>query len=408
MSLYTKQEKKKSLWHPVTDEDFDIDFSKPFIVCTEEVSFFIVDGLQDLYENYMDQEQFFDFKAQTLSEEGKEYFRDNNFGYMYLDDEFYKAIDWAKGKYIEDVKGERERPFLFAMDKYGPKVFDHFGFDINGIPLYEGTPEMSREFAIEHPDLYSVEYIVNLNHVSETDISALFRAPIDEPKTAYVVTSGEYSDYHIDGVFSDKEKADFFADKDGDRSVEEYDIDDEQMLRQENWYEVKIYVGESLEPKDFSVLKLSYNSGNKIFDAVMFSKTEKDDRYFSFYLAAINRGKAKAIALERFHALLAVESSHFPMLRCVRIVCPWRSYKILESLVFGYFDYKAYFCPCDRIEKTQDLFMKIKDYLPKPLTEEDENSIDWQNLTEEVCLQLMRSHGLDIKLEKDLSYVYYD
>lgn len=408
MSIYTKQEKKKSLWHPVTDEDFDIDFSKPFIVCTEEISFLIVDGLQDLYENYMDQEQFFDFKAQTLSEEGKEYFRDNYFGYMYLDDEFYKAIDWAKGKYIEDVKGERERPFLFAMDKYGPKVFDHFGFDINGIPRYEGILEMSREFAIEHPDLYRVEYIVNLNYVSETDISALFRAPIDEPKTAYVVTSGEYSDYHIDGVFSDKEKADFFADKDGDRSVEEYDIDDEQMLRQENWYEVKIYVGESLETKDISVLNLSYNSENKIFDAVMFAKIEKDYRYFSFYLAAINRGKAKAIALERFHALLAVESSHFPMLRCVRIVDPWRDYKIWESLVFGYFDYKAYFCPKDRIEKTQDLFMKIKDYLPIPLTEEDEDSIDWQNLTEDTCLQLMRSHGLDIELKKDLSYVYYD
>lgn len=408
MSIYTKQEKKKSLWHPVTDEDFDIDFSKPFIVCTEEVSFFIVDGLQDLYENYMDQEQFFDFKAQTLSEEGKEYFRDNYFGYMYLDDEFYKAIDWAKGKYIEDVKGERERPFLFAMDKYGPKVFDHFGFDINGIPRYEGILEMSREFAIEHPDLYRVEYIVNLNYVSETDISALFRAPIDEPKTAYVVTSGEYSDYHIDGVFSDKEKADFFADKDGDRSVEEYDIDDEQMLRQENWYEVKIHVGESLETKDISVLNLSYCSGNKIFDAVMFAKTREDYRYFSFYLAAINRGKAKAIALERFHALLAVESSHFPMLRCVRIVDPIRSYKIWESLVFGYFDYKAYFCPKDRIEKTQDLFMKIKDYLPIPLTEEDEDNIDWQNLTEEACLQLMRSHGLDIELKKDLSYVYYD
>lgn len=407
MSLYTKQEKKKSLWHPITDEDFDIDFSKPFIVCTEEVSLFIVDGLQNLYENYMDEEQLFDFKAQTLSEEGKEYFRDNYFGYMYLDDEFYKAIDWAKGKYIEDVKGERERPVLFAMDKYGPKVFDHFGFDTNGIPIYEGTPEMSREFAIEHPDLYRVEYIVNLNRVSETDISALFRAPIDEPKTAYVVTSGEYSDYHIDGVFSDKEKADFFADKDGDRSVEEFDIDDEQMLRQEDWYEVKIYVGESLETKDISVLKLSYNSGNKIFDAVMFAKTREESRYFSFYLVAINRGKAKAIALERFHALLAVESSHFPMLRCVRIVCPWRDYKIWESLVFGYFDYKAYFCPCG-IEKTQDLFMKIKDYLPIPLTEEDEDNIDWQNLTEEVCLQLMRSHGLDIELKKDLSYVFYD
>lgn len=171
MSLYTKVEKKKSLWHPITDEDFDIDFSKSFIVCTEEVSLLIVDGLQDLYENYMDQEQLFDFKAQTLSEEGKEYFRDNYFGYMYLDEDFYKAIEWAKGKYLEDVKGEQEKPVLFAMDKYGPKVFDHFGFDINGIPIYEGTPEMSREFAIEHPDLYRVEYIVNLNHVSETDIS---------------------------------------------------------------------------------------------------------------------------------------------------------------------------------------------------------------------------------------------
>ncbi len=400
MSLFTEQKKKKSLWYPITDEDFDIDFSKPFIVCTEEVSLFIVDGLQDLFENYMDQEQFFDFKAQTLSEEGKEYFRDNYYGYMYLDEEFYKAIDWAKGKYIEDVKGERERPLLFAMDEYGPKVFDHFGFDINGIPIYEGTPEMSKEFAVEYPELYKVEYIVNLSRVSETDISALFRAPIDEPKTAYVVTSGEYSDYHIDGVFSDEEKANVFADKESGRSVEEYDVDDEQMLRQEDWYEVKIYVGESLEPKDFRVLNLSHTAENKLFDAVMFSKTKEDDRYFSFYLAAINRGKAKAIALERFHALLAVESSHFPMLRWVRIVDPFRNYKIWESLVFGYFDYKAYFCPVGR-EKTQDLFMKIKDFLPIPLTEEDEDSIDWQNLTEETCLQLMRSHGLDIELKKD-------
>ena len=399
MSIYTELKKKKSLWHPITDEDFDIDFSKPFIVCTEEVSLFIVDGLQDLFENSMDQESFFDFKAQTLSEEGKEYFRDNYFG--------YKAIDWAKGKYIEDVKGDRERPLLFAMDEYGPKVFDHFGFDINGIPKYEGTPEMSKEFAIEHPDLYHVEYIVNLSRVSETDISALFRASIDKPKTAYVVTSGEYSGYHIDGVFSDEEKANSFADKKSDRGVEEYDIDDEQMLRQEDWYEVKIYVGESLEPKDFRVLNLSYTAGNKLFDAVMFSKTGDDYRYFSFYVAAINRGKAKAIALERFHALLAVEPSHFPMLRWVRIVDPFRDYKIWESLVFGYFDYKAYFCPVGR-EKTQDLFMKIKDFLPIPLTEEDKDNIDWQNLTEETCLQLMRSHGLDIELKKDLSYVFYD
>lgn len=407
MSLYTKEEKKKSLWHPITDEDFEIDFGKPFIVCCDDASLFIVKDFADMF-NYLDEDRFYDVKAQTLSEEGKEEFREDYYGYMYLDEDFYHAIDWAKGECIEDVKGDRERPALFVMDESGPKVFDRFDFGPSGTPAYGGAPLLRRDFAARHPELYHVEYIVNLNHVSETQFSALFRASLDEPKTAYVVTSGEYSDYHIDGVFSDKEKADFFADKDGDRSVEEYDIDDEQMLRQEYWYEVKIYVGESLETKDVSVWKLSYDSGNKIFDAVMFSKAEKDSRYFSFYLAAINRGKAKAIAFERFHALLAVESSHFPMLRCVRIVNPWRNYKIWESLVFGYFDYKAYFCPCDRIEKTQDLFMKIKDYLPIPLTEEDEDNIDWQNLTEETCLQLMRSHGLDIELKKDLSYVYYD
>lgn len=407
MSLYTEQKKTKSLWHPVTDEDFDIDFSKPFIVCTEDLILFTVNGMDDMYIA-VSNESFYDREAQTLTEKGKEFFRSQYFGYMYLDEEFYKAIDWAKGKYIEDVKGEYEVPNLFVMYEDGDiYVTDFYDFFDDG-SLSNTSSCLSRSYAVANPDDAPIKYIVNLNHVSETQLSALFRAPIDEPKTAYVVTSGEYSDYHIDGVFSDKEKAVFFADKDNDRSVEEYDIDDEQMLRQENWYEVKIYVGESLETKDVSVLKLSYNSGNKIFDAVMFSKPEGDSRYFSFYLAAINRGKAKAIAFERFHALLAVESSHFPMLRCVRIVCPWRSYKIWESLVFGYFDYKAYFCPNDKIETTQDLFMKIKDYLPMPLTEEDENNIDWQNLTEDTCLKLMRSHGLDIELKKDLSYVFYD
>lgn len=401
MSLYTKQEKKKSLWHPITDEDFDIDFSKPFIVCTEEVSFFIVDGLQDLYENYIDEEQFFDFKAQTLSEEGKEYFRDNYFGYIYLDEEFYQAIDWAKGKYIEDVKGERERPFLFAMDKYGPKVFDHFGFDINGIPMYEGTPEMSKKFAIEHPDLYHVEYIVNLNRVSETQLSALFRAPLDEPKTAYVVTSGEYSDYRVDGVFSDKEKAELFVNKAGDRTIEEYKVDDEKQLREENWYGINVYISKSSKVKDVFVNDLC--KSDRYFDAVRFTLREGADDCFSFYLKALDRDKAKTIALERFHALVAVESSHFPMLRWTRVISPrYGSDDFQEGLVFGYFDYKAYIYFGSKLERIQGLFMKIKDSLPIQLTEEEEDKIDWQNLTEAVCVQLMNNHGLKIGMKRDL------
>lgn len=403
MSLYTKQEKVKSLWHPITDEDFDIDFSKPFVVCTEEMSLFIVNGLRDLYESYMDEEQFFDFKAQILSEEGKEYFRENYYGYMYLDEDFYKAIEWAKGKYLEDVKGEQERPVLFVMDKYGPNVFDHFGFDMNGIPLYEGTPEMSREFAASHPGLYNVEYIVNLNRVPATSLYALFVAPLDEPKIAYVVTSGKYSDYHVDGVFSDKQKANSFVNKAYDRAIERYNIDDEEQLREENWYGIDVFISKSSKVK--SVLVNDLCKSDRYFDAVSFTLREGADDCFSFYLKALNRDKAKAIALERFHALLAVESSHFPMLRWTRVRTPYCSSDgFQEGLVFGYFDYKAYLSK--RTERVQDLFMKIKDSLPIPLTDEDEDHIDWQNLTESVCLQLMDSHGLKVEMKENLPMVF--
>lgn len=403
MSLYTEIEKTKSLWHPITDEDFDIDFSKPVVLCEADCSLSLVDGIEDMYD-HADDWDFYDEEAQNLTEKGKDWFRDMYFGYMYIDDEFYEAIKpFSKNDSIDQVKGITERPELFIKYQDGKiRLFCSYDFDMDG--SYEKSWLTSFIGYTGSP----IEYVVNLRCCPRTTMHVLFAQPVVPLKTAYVVTSGEYSGYHIDGVFSDEEKANSFADKKNDRGVEEYDIDDEQMLRQEDWYEVKIYVGESLEPKDFWVLNLSYTAGNKLFDAVMFSKTGDDNRYFSFYLAAINRGKAKAIALERFHALLAVEPSHFPMLRWVRIVDPFRNYKIWESLVFGYFDYKAYFCPCDRIEKTQDLFMKIKDYFPIPLTEEDENGIDWQNLTEEACLQLMRSHGLDIELKKDLSYVYYD
>lgn len=148
MSLYMKLEKNKSLWHPITDEDFNIDFSKPFIVYTNEGSLFIVKDFPDMFE-YLDEDRFYDVKAKALSEEGKDAFREFYYGYMYIDDEFYKAIDWAKGQYLEDVKGERERPELFVMDEIGPKVIDHFDFYPNGDPVYEGTLRLCRDFAVD-------------------------------------------------------------------------------------------------------------------------------------------------------------------------------------------------------------------------------------------------------------------
>ena len=400
MSLYTKVEKKKSLWHPITDEDFDIDFSKPFIVCCDDASLFIVKDFADMF-NYLDEDRFYDVKAQTLSEEGKEEFREDYYGYMYLDEDFYHAIDWAKGECIEDVKGDRERPELFVMYESGPKVFDRFDFGPSGTPAYGGAPLQRRDFAANYPELYHVEYIINLNHVPATSLNALFMAPTDKPKTAYVVTSGEYSDYRVDGVFSDKEKADSFVTKAEDRTIEQYNIDDEEQLREENWYRIDVHMCTSSKVKNVFVDDL--RKSGEYFDAVRFILREDADDYFSFFLKALNRDKAKAIALERFHALLAVESSHFPMLRWTRVIGPcYSSDDFQEGLVFGYFDYKAYFYSNSRLERIQDLFMKIKDSLPIPLTEEEEDSINWQNLTEAVCVQLMNNHGLKIEMKKDL------
>lgn len=400
MSIYTEQKKIKSLWHPITDRDFDIDFSKPIILATDEVGIFLVDGIHEMF-NYWNEERLFDFKAQKLTKEGKDQFRDIYFGYMYVDDAFYKAIEWAKGEYIEDVKAPKERPYLFVMRSTGPKVFDFFDFETDGALSSEEVRLLSKGFLLEYPEFNNVEYVVNLQHVSETSLNALHVAPAEELKTAYVVTSGEYSDYRVDGVFSNKEKADLFANKVEDRTIEEYNIDDEDQLRQEIWYEVRINICKSSKVKDVFVNDLCLSGS--YFDAVRFTHREDNNDYFSFYLKALDHDKAKAIALERFHALLAVESSHFPMLRWTRVESPlYSSGNFLESLVFGYFDYKAYFYANSKIERIQDLFMKVKDALPIPLTEEDEGNIDWQHLTEDVCLQLMNSHGLKIELKKDL------
>lgn len=42
----------------------------------------------------------------------------------------------------------------------------------------------------------------------------------------YIVTRGEYSDYQIESVFLDKEKAEKYIDThDSDMEIEEYDLD---------------------------------------------------------------------------------------------------------------------------------------------------------------------------------------
>lgn len=48
-------------------------------------------------------------------------------------------------------------------------------------------------------------------------------------KRVYIVTSGDYSDYRIEKVFSSRSKAHVYSLLDPDRRVEEYDVDDTEL-----------------------------------------------------------------------------------------------------------------------------------------------------------------------------------
>ena len=61
--------------------------------------------------------------------------------------------------------------------------------------------------------------------------------------TVYVVTKGDYSDYHICGVTLDPKKADIlkqkFSDRDDEANVEEYDTDEFEFVRKDhNYYHI--------------------------------------------------------------------------------------------------------------------------------------------------------------------------
>lgn len=57
----------------------------------------------------------------------------------------------------------------------------------------------------------------------------------------YVVTAGEYSDYHIEKVFSDKHQAHMYSLLESDRRVEQYELDDVTIKTNKKFIKVTYY-----------------------------------------------------------------------------------------------------------------------------------------------------------------------
>lgn len=127
---------------------------------------------------------------------------------------------------------------------------------------------------------------------------------MNEEKKIYVVTSGCYSDYCIDRVFSTMEKAlEFLDTRDDDYDIEEY-ILDEPIEREDRLYCVSFRL---------------YNK--ELIRAETLVTDEPEDsvriyyQYINFIIKSDSKQRVIKIAHERFGAVIANEKTMYPFLR---------------------------------------------------------------------------------------------
>lgn len=133
-----------------------------------------------------------------------------------------------------------------------------------------------------------------------------------ESDKVYIVTSGDYSDYHIDAVFSTIEKAKEYVDAHGsDYRVEEYPVDDTPVEKKESIWLVSIdwKTGEAL-----SANPVNYDSyyTDKV-DTVQYQDTGFN-KYLNFVLESDSMKRVKKVASERFMQVKALHAVKFPLL----------------------------------------------------------------------------------------------
>lgn len=156
-------------------------------------------------------------------------------------------------------------------------------------------------------------------------------------QTIFVVTSGEYSDYRIEAVFTDKCKAEKYVDEDAGyscgRRIEEFEANACQFRKEGLWREVFI----PLSDKDGDIKICNSVVSVDTICAKFRNEGEKICGY-EFTVYSISASQAQAVALERYHALLAVKNTHFPFLA----VAYKDSWDRTKGVVYGYFDYCVY------------------------------------------------------------------
>lgn len=131
----------------------------------------------------------------------------------------------------------------------------------------------------------------------------------DENKI-FVVTTGEYSDYTIDRVFSARKKAlEYLDTKDDEYTLEVFDLD-EPIERRTQLYNISF----ELDKKKVRRVRTYYDKRLKDLIHIggqYFNKVKTLD----IYIESDSRKRALKIASERYGAIIAGEQTMYPYLR---------------------------------------------------------------------------------------------
>jgi len=120
-------------------------------------------------------------------------------------------------------------------------------------------------------------------------------------KKIYIVTSGEYSDYEINAVFTTEQKAVDYVEQHGTNyNIEEYNLDEEVEKKTQLWRIAFCVEDGKLQ----DAIPTDYNR-NEVVDTCYIFNTFKD--YICFYIDADSMDRAVKIARERFAAVKANE-----------------------------------------------------------------------------------------------------
>lgn len=150
----------------------------------------------------------------------------------------------------------------------------------------------------------------------------------------YVVTSGEYSDYAIQRVFSTRELAEEFCDRfDDDTRIEEYVLDDQMPPREENVFEINL----NLKTGEATCVSLR---GGELKDLIRMILLHEES-YMKLYIKTDSKKRAIKIASERYAEVIANEQIKFPYLRAGVVMeygsakTPYYDFKTGEIAVYG-------------------------------------------------------------------------